>query len=249
MIKRIVLTLFIVTTGVSLHAQLKHNLRGQVSFSNYYDKTVIDEMFGIELYEPLNALLSADSVRMCDSYLCSGWVEDKYKDSSLLHKGYYIDGQLQSYKNYYPDGTLERDFRALDSYRCMVKLYYPNGQLKSEVRYVNAFAQEWTDYYENGQIKFVEKYHRSLSYHVEKASYYESGKTKDEMLLESKKKLSYKQNEYYENGKLKSSGNMVFNESSYNYERVGSWTFYNESGKKTKVQTWDEGNMTDEKTF
>ena len=231
------------------NAQLNLNLRSQVSHTEFYADSIVDNVFGIDIYEPLNLHLSADSVRLCDRYLCSGWIVDMYTDSTMLHRGFYVEGQLQIYKNYYPDGTLERDFKVLDEYRSSLRLYFPNGQLKSKAEFANGFAKEWTDYYENGNLKFVEKYNRKMTFHTEKASYFASGQTKDELVLENKKKLVFVQNEYFENGQVKVTGKMIFNENSYAYERTGEWKYFDESGKKTKIQTWDEGDMTNEKTF
>ena len=41
-------------------------------------------------YEPLNTTLGGDSVRNCQGYGCSGWVEDHYSSGQLKHRGFYV---------------------------------------------------------------------------------------------------------------------------------------------------------------
>ena len=64
-----------------------------------YTEDIIDDVYGITIYEPLNMGLSPDSVRMEKGYAVNNWKEDFYTNGQMLHRGYYIDGQLKVYKN------------------------------------------------------------------------------------------------------------------------------------------------------
>ena len=212
---------------------------GQFDFKNQIKKhefteDIIDPVYGITIYEPLNLYLHSDSSRIEEGYSVNGWKEDHYKSGELLHKGYYIEGQLKVYKNYYPNGNLERNFKAIDSFKSKVFLYYPNGNIKSKVSYSNDFAMEWTDYHENGNISYYEKYNKDRVSHSSKISYYKDGKTKDELVLDNKKKKLYLYHEYFPNGNLKLKGHIKFNESSYDYGKYGTWHHYDEDGTNHK---------------
>ena len=69
---------------------------------SYAPEAVIDEKFGIQIYEPLNIMLGKDTIRNDENgYAANGFIEDFYTSGQLLHKGFYVDGQLKLYKNYY----------------------------------------------------------------------------------------------------------------------------------------------------
>ncbi len=178
--------------------------------------------------------IRSDSTRMEGGYAVNGWKEDKYQDGKLLHKGYYIEGQLKVYKNYYPNGTLERNFKSIDGFRSKALLYFENGNLKSEVLYSNDFAMEWTDYYINGQIEYYEKYHKNQCHHLDKKAYYEDGQIENELILDNKKKLLYTYHEYHPNGSMKLKGHIKYDMGIYDYVKYGTWSNFDEQGNSTK---------------
>ena len=148
------LIVYIFTSGlVSCYAQF--NFENQIE-KKEITKEIIDPTYGITLYEPLNMYLHSDSTRIEEGYAVNGWKEDHYSTGELLHKGYYIEGQLKVYKNFYPNGNMERNFKAIDSFKSRLTLFYPNGNIKSKVSYSNDFAMEWTDFNEKGDISFYE---------------------------------------------------------------------------------------------
>jgi hypothetical protein len=98
-------------------------------------------------YEALNKALGGDSIRSCSGHPCLGWVEDQHANGSLKHRGFYDAGQLTVYKNYWPDGTLEREFRSVDAVRSILRTYHSNGQLRSETRFVDGASVQYEDRY------------------------------------------------------------------------------------------------------
>ena len=206
-----------------------------------YDVNVVDSTYGIIMYEALNSSLGGDSIRKCGVYACQSWQEDIYLTGQLLHKGFYIDGQLKSYKNYYPNGQLERDFNSLDNYHSSVKIYYPSGQLKSDVEYDEGTAKYWTDYTPEGKVQFTEKMNRSMEYYEFQKYFYDNGVPQKIMELKDKKKLTYLYEEYHPNGKLKLQGTKVYSKDNGQYVNQGTFKYFDENGTETKSESWDNG--------
>jgi antitoxin component YwqK of YwqJK toxin-antitoxin module len=219
------------------------NYEKQMPYSMKFDRMIIDSTYGIIHYEPLNAMLSGDSIRMCGTYACQNQVRDFYVTGELLHTGFYTDGQLKSYKNYFPNGNLERDFKAIDLYRSQVKIFYENGQLKSQVKYIEGEIQEWTDYYENGQIEMTEEKTKSCTYHTFARTYYSDGKAKKALELADKKKLTYTYSEFHSNGQKKVEGTKQFKDELGDYINIGVWKYFDTSGNLTKEEKFDNGTL------
>ena len=227
------LCLYVILTSFCLpvnFAQVSSQLNKQIKKPQVYDQSVIDDVYGITLYEALNPMLGGDSTRMCDGYACNGWVTDKYKNGNIIHKGYYVDGQLKVYKNFYPNGSLEREFKGLNTFSALAKLFYSSGTLKSEIKYVEATPMVWSDYYENGQLEYFEEYHKSFDYHIAKKSFFKNGKPESLLEMINKKKLEYTQFEFYSAGSKKLEGSLIYDKKIYDYRKIGTWKFYSETG-------------------
>ena len=74
--KSIVLLSVFLISAVS-YAQI--DLESQIPKDKTYDKSIIDDTYGIQLYEPLNMVLEGDSVRMENGYAVNNWKEDFMK--------------------------------------------------------------------------------------------------------------------------------------------------------------------------
>jgi antitoxin component YwqK of YwqJK toxin-antitoxin module len=230
-------SIILLLTCINLRTAAQFDFEKQLN-KPIYTADIIDPVYGILLYEPLNMFTRSDSSRMEGGYAINGWKEDHYSDGQLLHKGYYIEGQLKVYKNYYPNGNLERNFKSIDGFRSKAILYFENGNLKSEVLYTNDFALEWTDYYINGQIEFYEKYHKNQCHHLDKISYYENGQIESELILENKKKYLYSYNEYHSNGSNKLKGNIKYDMGIFDYVKYGTWSSFDEQGNITNKENY-----------
>lgn len=238
MTKRIYTALFFAVLSLTSSAQ---GIFGKQLPQRKYPETVVDSTYGITMYEALVSALGGDSIRKNGVYACQGWFEDAYNSGQILHKGFYVAGQLQSYKNYYPNGKLERDFSSIDNLAGDAKLYYPSGQLKSSIKYSETRPRLWIDYYENGKVQYEEKMNKSMDYFEYQKYYYESGTPQKVILLTDKKKLEFSYTEYYEDGKVKVEGQRIFMKDSNIYLDHGSWNYYDQSGAKTKSEKFDRG--------
>lgn len=217
--------------------------------SNLFYASLVDDIYGITIYEPLNYRLGGDSIRHDrKGYASRGWIEDFYPNGKLLHRGYYSEGQLKIYKNYYPTGQLERSYRTLDNYRSSVDKYYKDGTLKSRVLYKEGYVLKWEDYYPTGKLEYLEEFHKSLDYYIVKKSFFENGQLESLLELNPKKKVFISQ-EYFENGILKEEGKIVFNTAMYDYRKIGKWVIFDQNGKMIKEELYDKGVLSKEKIF
>lgn len=206
-----------------------------------YPESVVDSVYGIIMYEKLVAALGGDSIRKNGVYACQGWFEDAYESGQILHKGYYVAGQLQSYKNFYPNGQVERDFASIDNMFGEGKLYYSSGKMKSHIKYAEGIPKQWTDYYEDGKVQYEEKMNKSMDYFEYQKYYYPSGALQKVILLSDKKKLEFSYTEYFENGTVKVEGHRIFTKESNTYFDHGEWKYFDQSGAKTKTEKFDRG--------
>ena len=223
--------------------------KGKTAASNVYSsEVVIDKQYGVNMYKPLNMMLGGDTVRNdARGYATNGYVHDFYSTGQLLHKGFYVEGQLKVYKNYFPNGQVERNFRMVDLKKSKMVIFYDDGSTKSNIVYVNSEALIWQDFYPNGLPEFIEEYDKSFQYYLHKANYFENGTPENELILNNKKKLLYTQTYYYENGNMKEQGKMKYNTNEYDYEKIGTWLLFDKSGKPTKSIKYASGKVVSEK--
>ncbi len=242
--KKCVLLLFFVCTIKPVFSQLFGNIE---EITKYKAEKVVDPVYGIKMYDKLNANIGGDSLRNSKKgYACQGWVSDFYESGKLLHKGYYEDGQLKLYKNYYENGTLERTFKETDLNKSFLQLYYPDGKIKSEFIYLKGNVLATTDYYPNGQIEYTMENAKSMEYLIMRKSYAEDGKPQEIFELINAKKNIYSQKEYFENGNLKAEGQLKYNPYKVDYFKEGIWKIYNENGAFTKEEKWVYGEQVKE---
>ena len=247
-IRRCILLYWFVVIGGVVAAQ--HGIQKQLPTEKRYTAfEVTDERYGINVYDPLILRLNGDSVRHCKGYSCRGWIIDYYVNGKVLHKGYYTEGHLKIFKNFFQNGKVERDFRVVDDQRCNLAIYYASGNIKSEQRYKRGEAIEWKDYYENGNLEYHELYHRSFNYYITQVSNYEDGTTESTLELTNKKKLIFTKKKYHPNGKVKEEGELIYSESMFDYQKKGKWLFFNEDGTPRREEVWVSGELNKEKDY
>ena len=215
---------------------------GTTQPNKYKASKVVDPVYGIRMYEKLNFAIGGDSVRNDrKGYAVQEWVQDIYESGKVLHRGFYEDGHLKIYKNYFENGNVERAFKIVDFKRCNMQIFYSDGKLKSDVTYYQGSAQIWTDYYPNGKIEYTEENTKNMEYLVNRKSYAEDGKPQEIFEVTDPKKKRYIKKEYHENGKLKAEGAMKYNPSVIDYQKEGLWTIYDENGNVIDKEQWVKG--------
>lgn len=236
-------------TFLSISLMLNAQFGKQKDTRRYYVQSeVYDSATGIDIYEKLNKLMGGDSVRYnLKGYTAQGWWEDFYKSGAVLHSGYYQDGLLTTYKNYYENGQMEREFKSLDYFRWQMILYWPDGKIRSNIIYYQGAEEITKEYYANGNPEFLEEYGDKCGYLLYRTFYYENGNPQSDMQLANKKKKTYTHKEYYENGNVQEEGTMQYYEEIDNYLKEGKWNVYDETGKLISIQEFVRGQMVEEK--
>lgn len=244
---RFLITLFTLLFLLPLHAQLGK----QKNTKTYYTfEAIYDSAEGINIYEKLNFAMGGDSVRNTPKgYAAQNCWEDYYKSGAVLHTGYYVDGTLRSYKNFYENGQVERDFHNIDYFRNEMILYWINGKIRSDIVYYQGQDETTHEYYENGNPEIAEEYAKKCEYLLFRTFYYENGKTQSDLQLTDKKKKKYYLKEFYESGVLQNEGPMQFYEELDNFMKEGTWKVYDEKGKLTSTQEYVRNQMTEEKKW
>lgn len=208
----------------------------------YAASRVLDPVYGITMYEALNPQIGGDSSRSNKKgYAVQGWEEDYYESGAILHKGYYEDGQLRAYKNYFENGNIERSFRVIDFKRCSMETYYSDGTIKSSTIYFNGSIYKATDYYHNGQIEYEIEYQKKLEFILFRRSYTEDGKPQEIFECTNEKKQTFYQKEYHENGNIRTEGSLKYNFYKFDYMKDGTWKLYDENGKFLKTEKYAYG--------
>ena len=210
-------------------------------------KKAIDPAYGIQGYESMVASINGDSVRTCHGAPCSGYVEDFYTTGALLHKGFYVNGQLQSFKNYFPNGEMERKLGIVDENHCKLQVFYESGAKKSEVKYSYGNVKEWVDYYENGNVEYEEKFDKNFEFVIFRDSYYENGNPQTTMKFENKKDHTYFKKEYHEDGTMAAEGLIHFFTLIGDYRKIDEWKVYDKAGKHIKTEAYVNGKLNEVK--
>lgn len=235
------LSIFILST-------LFFSASAQVKKGDTYTTLPVDSEYGIVKYEKLNFYLGGDSVRYDKKgYSASGWYEDYYENGKVCHKGYYVEGHLKVYTNYYSDGKMERSFKS-EFTKGNMKTYWPNGNPHADIEYLGGVSMRETDYYQNGQVEFSEEYNKDGQYILRKF-FYEDGSPESLLELIDPKKKIYSSKEYFDNGNLKEVGQVVYKSASGDYVKEGKWLIYDESGKLVAEQLFSKGEIASEKKF
>jgi antitoxin component YwqK of YwqJK toxin-antitoxin module len=175
---------------------------------------------------------------------------------------WYNDGKIKSYNDF---GNNPECYNRMSWYRnrqlesqstCtgdtgIAVYYYSNGQLKG--KYIsyrdtargNSITGHYAvEYYENGQLKYDPIDMNGPRTPLMK-NYYKSGKVKWESAYQIGEPVGpYR--EWYETGQLKLSGQHKIPPDDKGYfhaVRIGTWSYYNESGKLIKEEFYEDGKL------
>jgi antitoxin component YwqK of YwqJK toxin-antitoxin module len=212
----------------------QENFKGQVAHEKVYElKDIYDSTYGIQLFDKFNPAQGGDSVRKTlQGYMCNGFVQDHYTNGALLHKGFYTDGQLTMYSNYYPNGQEERTFKAVTERKSEMKKYYENGKLKSIVEFFDGNAISYHDFYENGTPQYVEEYDKKHERLLQRCSFFDNGKPSSLFVpITDKAPIRYSHKEYFPGGdQLKEEYQVVYSMNALDYIKDGEDKVYDEKG-------------------
>lgn len=210
----------------------------------YTPAQVIDPDYGIIIFNRMAPSIGGDSLRYTkDGYNAQGWQEDFYMSGKLLHKGFYADGFIKIFKNYYENGQVERNLTIVDAKRTKLEIYYEDGKVRSTINYFDGNTQNQYDFFKNGSPEFVEENDKDIEFLYKRNSFYENGLPASMFELVDKKTKKYLKKEFYENGKLKEEGNMYLRKDVGDYQKEGVWTYYDEKGNSIKTEKYHSGQV------
>ncbi len=224
----------------------QNDFESQLTHSTKYKAIdVIDSVHGIDIYERLNFRLSSDSVRNCKGYACNGLIKDFYDDGNVIHQGFYVDGQLNNYTNYYPNGKVERTFKIIDDFKSIMTLFYSSGTVKSIHKFDNIAFYYWEDFYPNGQQSYLMEMSSDMEYPNAKKHWAENGQLLGEIVIENKKDLTFQQNDYHADGTSKIKGHLIYEQKLHSHTKHGKWEYYDEQGKLVKTEVYEHDILLD----
>lgn len=192
-----------------------------------------------------------------------------YNGNSYSEAEWYRNGQkkLEYYKPtsdpecfdmnaWYPDGRVKFSSKCYKD-SCVMFSYYLNGQLsKKSINTHDTLGKyfRWhykVEFYENGQLKFDPTDPNGGRQTI--TSYYSNGtKQNQNDLWKGSRVGPYK--EWFENGQLKIEGNYEVPTETEYYNVLGNirtdkWTYYDETGKKTKEEFYENNKLINTITY
>ncbi|MCB0795595.1 MAG: hypothetical protein KDB88_12735 [Flavobacteriales bacterium] len=197
----------------------------------------------ITVYEAFNERLGGDSTRTCGGYGCIGWVVDAYPDGAMKHRGYYDKGKLLIYRNYYPNGEVEREFKVSGNLKSVMRTFHDNGQLCAEITYQGDRPVRYVDHYRNGLVRYEEEKHKSGAYYLRMNLHGTTGHPISTMELLDKKKVIFQQREYHPDGSLRLEGRSQFHPGRMDTQRIGDWVHYAPDGSVIRTDRYVDGKI------
>lgn len=208
----------------------------------YSPAEIVDPDYGIVRFNKLVPMMGGDSLRYTkDGYNAQNWQEDYYVSGKLLHKGFYLDGAIKVFKNYFENGQVERSFTSTDLKHGKLEIFYEDGKIRSTINYYEGNPQNQYDFFRNGTPEYIEENDKNIEFLYKRNSYYENGMPESLFELVDKKSKLYIKKEFYVNGRIKEEGSMVFRKELGDYQKEGTWTYYDEKGTTTKTENYHNG--------
>jgi translation initiation factor 2 beta subunit (eIF-2beta)/eIF-5 len=238
-------TLFIILLLCISNAAFSQRFANQVpQLKRYTPAEVTDSDYGIVIYNKLVQGIGGDSLRYTkDGYNAQGWQEDYYVSGKILHKGYYVDGLIKIFKNFYENGQVERNYTSSDPRRSKMEIFYEDGKVRSNIDYFEGNTQNQYDFFRNGAPEYVEENDKDIEFLYKRNSYFENGNPSSMFELVDKKSKKYIKKEFYENGRLKEEGTMYLRKEMGDYQKEDTWTYYDEKGNVTKTEKYHKGEL------
>jgi antitoxin component YwqK of YwqJK toxin-antitoxin module len=215
---------------------------GDVFSPNFEDVESLE--YGIILYDQYANFQKKPNIRKgTNSNPINGKKEDLSSNNLLLHKGYYQDGKLRGYTNYFQNESIEREYKYKADGTGDLFIYYLNGYTKSVQRYYNFEAYHWEDYYENGQLAYMETKGKKngIPELIQENNY--NGKTITQIEISDNKNKKYIQTMNWPNGKISEQGELFYNEDLEDFRKDGRWVTYNQNEQVTSEIIYQKGSL------
>ncbi|MCU0359924.1 MAG: hypothetical protein MUF75_04245 [Bacteroidia bacterium] len=239
---KIICLLYFLAFGLAVtgHAQKKKEKlkEPKPKETHLLQNEVLDEFGEISLYNSFVPSLNGDSIRYFpNGEKLQGWKEDVYSSGKALHKGFYKNGQLEMFKNFWENAKTERVMAVIDSNQTNLEVYFENGNQKRQVNYFKGKIKRYSEFFPNNLLKITEEYDPKSGLLVKKKTWHNNGQIASELILQDQKSKKYKLTTYHQNGKLAESGFQYPAKDGQGFTRSGNWTIQDSLGKK-KTKTF-----------
>lgn len=209
-------------------------------FVHAQQTTLTSDIYVNATYSLLAEFLGADTLRFQNNNLAQGWIEDYYSSGELKHKGFYKNGKLLLYKNYFINGICAQALTSNDPLNHSIETFYPNGFLNEQKIYFNSQLKRCIEYFENGNVESKTEFDRESKLIVYKKAWYSNGQLKSELKLTDKTTKTYSEKNYHDNGLLKEEGNLLISLDNKSYKKKGVWNTYDRTGRGLKTFTFKQ---------
>ena len=241
---KINLVIFILITNLSFLAGQENKVRNLGNSKKYSKEAAIDPIYGIIMYNKLIGIIGGDSTRFLQpNLLAQDWIEDYYTSGKLLHKGFYVDGKIRVFRNFYEEGTVERIFKINGSKGSELTVFYPDGKVKSYVKYLKDVIVQQKDFFSSGVTEYEEESSKDGEILWKRISYFSDGSVENSLEVTEKRKKLFRQKEFYSPNRIKIDGEIKFNKATGDYVRDGLWNYYDENGKLAKTEKYYNGQI------
>ena len=137
----------------------------------------------------------------------------------------------------------------MDNYQSWMEIFYPDETLKSRVMYSEGVPMKWEDFYPSGKLEYTEEFNKTLDYYLSKRSFHTNGQLDESLLLVKESKRLYESKKFSNSGMLEMEGKVVFNESEFDYRKIGKWSIYDTAGRLFKEEFYIDGVLNKEKSL
>ncbi|MBL4703692.1 MAG: hypothetical protein JKY54_04175, partial [Flavobacteriales bacterium] len=225
----IITTLFQVSVGIgqdSVRTVLEPN------FLFRYDiEEIEDPDDGIIIYNQYCPGLSGEIYLRQDQFKHVAEKEhvDYYANGKMLHKGYYENGSLMQFKNYFPNSQIERELKIKRKKPKQLTCYYMFGEIRERQIFDDGILMLHEKYHFSGRLKYLMEVSEIGYLKIEQWND-EDGKPLKYIELLNEDSLKYEIAEMYLSGTIKEKGIYLYNPKTETFERNGKVVKYSQTG-------------------
>lgn len=233
--KTLITVIFILFTLLYSNGQQRYE--NTIQQKRYKQNQILDSLSGITFYNKWIESLNGDSMRLsADGHKIQGWKEDYYQSGKILHKGFYKNGKIVLFKNFFENGTCERNLVINDPANSILDIYFENGIKRTQINFYNGLPKKIAKFYSSGLPMSLQENEKELKYIVYKKVWYTNGQLQSTLILINQKEKKYTEKLYYSNGQLKEEGSLLFIPDLNEYQKTGSWNMFDSIGKIKHVE-------------
>lgn len=199
---------------------------------------------GIIIYDQYCSFNESPSVRYDgQKAVLNGKKTDNYSNGLILHSGDYQNGILNSFTNYYQNGSIERKYKSKGSGTGELECFYLNGYYRSLKKLIDFKVYELEEYYDNGVLAHTEVKDKKSFYPTTIVDQSYSGQVINTIEISDKKALMYIQTIFLPNGKKIEEGELKYLPETDEFIHEGVWITYDKKEQQSSHVIYENGNV------